>query len=42
MMGSIVLVVGTKPEIIKIAPIINEANIHDLQNCIIMDQNHSS
>ena len=41
-MDSIALVVGTRPEIIKMAPIINEAKIRDLQINIIHTGQHYS
>ncbi len=41
-MGSIALVVGTRPEIIKMAPIINEAKVRDLQIYIIHTGQHYS
>ncbi len=41
-MGSIALVVGTRPEIIKMAPIINEARIRNLQIYIIHTGQHYS
>ena len=41
-MSSIALVVGTRPEIIKMAPVINEAKIRDLQINVIHTGQHYS